>query len=160
MQVQFHVPLSEIAGHLHRAQYAQIVAWAMGLKNIHSVKLYKTAIDLIFNLGEGGELPLTEKAIKAEIQALWNLEPMACPCGCGAPLAIMNCLKLENETVDCKYNLTDEEKAMVDRHEKIQAIKSVRDRSKARTGESMGLKDAKDIVDAYETRNPTHVQSR
>jgi hypothetical protein len=148
--------------HMTESQMGAFVAHCFKMKNFHSVKVWRTVAEVSFNMGDYAQLidsAKIQQQLEAEVEALANLEPFPCACGCGAFIAISPCLRQSGELVD-QPQLNDEERRMAEAGNKIGAIKSLRDR--VNIGEprnpagflepgngSLGLKEAKDLVEAY-----------
>ncbi len=133
--------------HLIPQQYGALVAWVMKCPSFHEISVKNNAVEISFisgiNGGGVGQISVDIQKIYAEISAFSKLDPFPCPCGCGAFIALDPCFRQSEKILsnELSNELTAEENEMVRTNQKIQAIKSVRQRT------GLGLRDAKDIVD-------------
>lgn len=94
----------------------------------------------------------TLETLKAELDAIGNLEDTFCACGCGAVLVFHDCFRVNPEPIlspmEIATGLVNSEIAAIRAGLQIDAIKGYRDRYLKENGHTIGLKDAKDKCDA------------
>jgi hypothetical protein len=139
--------------HMVPAQYGAFVQHCFGMKNFYAIKLFKTGIEISFNLGDRSQLVDSAKIqaqLQEDVDALASLDPHPCPCGCGAYIAISPCFR-QSGTIDdgsLIHGCTKEEIATYRSGKRLEAIKAVRLRTQ------LGLKDAKDLIEAADRKAP------
>ncbi len=122
-------------------QMGAFVAHCFGLKKFHSIKCYKTYVEVCFvmeNFAMMVDAPKLQQQLETEIAGFADMEPFPCPCGCGAFISVSPCLR-QSETLH--QGLSDAEISLIQRGDTIGCIKSIRHRL------GIGLKDAKDMHD-------------
>lgn len=130
--------------HMMPKQFGAFVAYCYTLKNFHSVRAFKTYIEVSFNLGN--MIGLAESAklqdeLNAAIEAFSSMEPFPCPCGCGAFISVSPCFRQSGEIMSGE--LTSVEIAALKSGNPIEAIKLYRSRT------NKGLKESKDAIDNW-----------
>ncbi len=137
------IPLTGVdLKHMQPHQYGAFVAHVMALKDFYKVEVTSDAFEVSFHIN--GDKP---EDFQANLRALEQLDPMPCPCGCAAYLAITPCFRQSERLTS--HGLTQEEIDIACAGNKIGAIKAVRERTR------VGLKEAKDMVDNYCHSLPT-----
>lgn len=139
--------------HMKPEQYGAFVQHCMTLKNYHSIKCYKTSIEVSFAINEGVKLidqAKIESQLMADVEALASLDPHLCPCGCSAYIAISPCHRQSGVVAVDSNGLLAQEIETLKAGNKIEAIKMVRERT------GLGLRDAKDLVDKAFPPKPGH----
>lgn len=130
--------------HLNKDQMGALVAHVVNMENFFSIKVNvsldrQVEAEISFELMNEISAYLKDLTrLEDEIQALANLDPMPCACGCGAFIAISPCHKQSGNLMIGQLTPMEFEEAK--RGNKIGAIKMVRERTK------LGLHEAKDLI--------------
>lgn len=116
------------------------VTYMVKMLGVQEIRVSQEGVKVeIFLPRDGTALDLA--SVKAEIAALMEIPLSPCPCACGVDLALGDCRR------DSLPEVNAEEASFIRRGDQIQAIKSVRMRT------SMGLKEAKDLCDAWRIKH-------
>lgn len=137
--------------HLLPAQYGALVQYLLDkdkFQTLDSIKISEDGVYVELHIPDDVALSEVDKdvkkefsSIRREINAIANLEPMPCLCGCGSFLTVGACLNQSGKLV--QGGLMPNEQALIRSGDLIGAIKAHR----IRTG--YGLKDSKDVCDRW-----------
>lgn len=148
--------------HMTNDQVGAFVAHCFKLKGFAGIEIVraggsqpyiKIALEMPFAPIQLIDSPKLQAQLEKELLAFADLEPFPCPCGCGAFISVSPCHRQSGQLVDTALN--EEERAFADRGDIIGAIKAYRTRVGGRNPDGTyypGLKECKDIVDAYRAR--------
>lgn len=134
--------------HLAPQQYGALVAWVMKCGSFHAIRVESSKIEIEFASKNPEAQALSVAQISTDIQKIYDeidafakLDPLPCPCNCGAFIMLDPCFRQSDEDFMMANGLTSKENEAAKSGRKIEAIKMVRQRT------NLGLRDAKDIVD-------------
>lgn len=173
MQIVIQLDKPQLA-HLTNQQMGAFVAHCYTLNHLAWVKVYKdiSKVEISFELPNVAQLVDSEKLedqMAAAVSLFGSMEPYACNCGCGAFISVTPCFRQSGDLVE-KVVLNAQEMEMVRRGDRIGAIKTLRERANANVPRNsqgfydpdsgaMGLKEAKDMIDAYWESIPREEQA-